>query len=188
MFVGNVYPDLTHSCCSHQTLSSAATLTTGHHLSTTSPEPRTLGSPQGATANNISSKKRLQMAANVPRSTQTIITPVMAPSGTKASAKQASATSRGLGSPFASTLDDAHQSSSTPGANTDPEVETPSSDVEQLLRRADAAPSSAQSAELRQRLADLGPIPEVLQALQDLLASQGERDPQLPQYAEQAHR
>jgi hypothetical protein len=112
----------------------------------------------------------------------------MAPSGTKASARQASATSRGPGSPLAPTLDDARQSSSAPGANTDPEVETPSSDVEQLLRRADAAPSSAQSAELRQRLADLGPIPEVLQALQDLLASQGERDPQLPQYAEQALR
>jgi hypothetical protein len=62
-------------------------------------------------------------------------------------------------------------------------------DIQQLLRRADSLSTApgTQAADLRQRLAELGPIPEVLQALQDLLRNESAVDPDLPRY-EEMHR
>jgi hypothetical protein len=59
-------------------------------------------------------------------------------------------------------------------------------DVQQLLRRANSlnAPPGTPAADLRRRLAELGPIPEVLQALQDLLRSENTADLELPRYEE----
>jgi hypothetical protein len=59
-------------------------------------------------------------------------------------------------------------------------------DVQQLLRRANSlnAPPGTPAADLRRRLAELGPIPEVLQALQDLLRSESTVDSELPRYEE----
>jgi hypothetical protein len=57
--------------------------------------------------------------------------------------------------------------------------------VQQLLRRADEAPS-AHAADLRRRLTELGPIPEVLEALQDLLQNHDTSDGSLPRYEQAA--
>jgi hypothetical protein len=54
-------------------------------------------------------------------------------------------------------------------------------DMRQLIREASDAPST-HAADLRQRLAELGPIPEVLQALQDLLRNEEVVDSSLPLY------
>jgi hypothetical protein len=80
-----------------------------------------------------------------------------------------------------------------------PIVPTPE-DVQQLLHRANSLLSSAPGApgdDLRQRLAELGPnpqvsqvlqvlgsIPEVLQVFQDLLRNENAAEPDLPQYSE----
>jgi hypothetical protein len=57
-------------------------------------------------------------------------------------------------------------------------------DIQQLLRRASLLSTipDAQVADLRQRLIELGPIPEVLQVLQDLLRNEAAAEPDLPQY------
>jgi hypothetical protein len=58
-------------------------------------------------------------------------------------------------------------------------------DVQQLMRRVSLqlAPS-AQGAELRRRLEELGPVPEVIQALQEMLRSQNIEEDDLPRYEE----
>jgi hypothetical protein len=57
-------------------------------------------------------------------------------------------------------------------------------DIQQLLRRASLLSTipDAQVADLRQRVIELGPIPEVLQVLQDLLRNEAATEPDLPQY------
>jgi hypothetical protein len=57
-------------------------------------------------------------------------------------------------------------------------------DIQQLLRRASMLSTipDAQVANLRQRVIELGPIPEVLQVLQDLLRNEAAAEPDLPQY------
>jgi hypothetical protein len=81
----------------------------------------------------------------------------------------------------------------TAAAEREPLVQTPVEvqplDIQQLLRRADSLSTApgTQAADLRQRLAELGPIPEVLQALQDLLRNESAVDPDLPRY-EEMHR
>jgi hypothetical protein len=57
-------------------------------------------------------------------------------------------------------------------------------DIQQLLRRASLLSTipDAQVADLRQRVIELGPIPEVLQVLQDLLRNEAAAEPDLPQY------
>jgi hypothetical protein len=57
-------------------------------------------------------------------------------------------------------------------------------DIQQLLRRASLLSTmpTTQVANLRQRLVELGPIPEVLQVLQDLLRNEAAAEPDLPQY------
>jgi hypothetical protein len=58
-------------------------------------------------------------------------------------------------------------------------------DVQLLLRR--AGPGTA-AADLQQRLVELGPIPEVLQALQNLLHSEAAANGELPEYEEGSSR
>jgi hypothetical protein len=58
-------------------------------------------------------------------------------------------------------------------------------DVQLLLRR--AGPGTA-AADLQQRLVELGPIPEVLQALQNLLHSEAAAHGELPEYEEGSSR
>jgi hypothetical protein len=57
-------------------------------------------------------------------------------------------------------------------------------DIQQLLRRASLLSTipDAQVADLRQRVIELGPIPEVLQVLQDLLRNEAAAEADLPQY------
>jgi transcription elongation GreA/GreB family factor len=58
-----------------------------------------------------------------------------------------------------------------------------SEDVRRLLRRAESLPDTS-AAELRRRVEELGPIPEVLQAIQEILRAQNIPDVDLPQYDE----
>jgi hypothetical protein len=62
-------------------------------------------------------------------------------------------------------------------------------DIQQLLRHASSLSTTpgTEAADLRRRLAELGPIPEVLQALQDILHNESAADPDLPVY-EERHR
>jgi hypothetical protein len=62
-------------------------------------------------------------------------------------------------------------------------------DVQQLMWRVSLqlAPS-AQGAELRRRLEELGPVPEVIQALQEMLRSQNIEEDNLPRYEEGSRR
>jgi hypothetical protein len=60
-----------------------------------------------------------------------------------------------------------------------------SENVRQLLQRTDNAPH-AHTVDLRRRLVELGPIPEVLEALQDLLRNQDTLDGSLPRYEQAA--
>jgi hypothetical protein len=73
----------------------------------------------------------------------------------------------------------------------EPEISTAPApdDVRQLMRRVSLqlAPS-AQGAELRRRLEELGPVPEVIQALQEMLRSQSIEEDNLPQYEEGSRR
>jgi hypothetical protein len=68
-----------------------------------------------------------------------------------------------------------------PSSSASPPAAGVPENVRQLIREASDAPSTY-AADLRQRLAELGPIPEVLQALQDLLRNEEVIDSSLPLY------
>jgi hypothetical protein len=70
------------------------------------------------------------------------------------------------------------------GPSTLPPADVQPLDIQRLLRRASLLSTmpDAQVADLRQRLIELGPIPEVLQVLQDLLRNEAAAEPDLPQY------
>jgi hypothetical protein len=57
-------------------------------------------------------------------------------------------------------------------------------DVQQLLRRAESVPN-ASAADLRRRVEELGPIPEVIDAIQEILRAQNIEDVELPLYEEE---
>jgi hypothetical protein len=71
-----------------------------------------------------------------------------------------------------------------PGPSTLAPADAEPLDIQQLLRRASLLSTipDAQVADLRQRLIELGPIPEVLQVLQDLLRNEAAAEPDPPQY------
>jgi hypothetical protein len=71
-----------------------------------------------------------------------------------------------------------------PGPSTLAPADVQPLDIQQLLRRASLLSTipDAQVADLRQRVIELGPIPEVLQVLQDLLRNEAAAEPDLPQY------
>jgi hypothetical protein len=88
---------------------------------------------------------------------------------------------------------EASAATSEPG----PLVAPASGDMQQLLRRANSLLSNAPGMptdDLRQRVAELGPMsdvlqalgpmPEVLRTLQDLLRNESTTEPDLPQYSE----
>jgi hypothetical protein len=81
-----------------------------------------------------------------------------------------------------------------PGLNPVPRPSTLAvtpADIQQLLRRANSLSAVAPSspvADLQRRLEELGPVPELIQALQNMLRNQNVPDADLPQYEEGSRR